>query len=79
MYYLPDDHAMRMHSETVKVQWLTSPNVDVTQCPVCCFVGTIDDFDAIGGDYELFCGQCGAAFREEWCEVVRVVELTQKD
>jgi hypothetical protein len=65
MYYLPGDHPMRMHSEAVKVQWLTNPNVEVTQCPVCCFVGTDDDFDCMGGDDgELFCNQCGAAFQD---------------
>ena len=45
-------------------KWLETGNIDdLEQCPACCFVGTIDDFDVMGlEDGHLFCNQCGVEF-----------------
>lgn len=64
-YRLPDDPYWRRQSQLRKLEWLRGGD-DLEQCPVCCFVGTIDDFDVMGADEgHLFCGQCGVEFVQE--------------
>lgn len=74
MYYLPGDPPWRWRSSVCKYRWLRGDMDYQTlyQCPACCFVGTVENFDCAGGDDgELFCNQCGAAFIDgEDCESV---------
>lgn len=61
-YYLPGDPPWRRQAEVCKLEWLAGGD-DLEQCPACCFVGTIDDFDVCGADEgHLFCNQCGIEF-----------------
>lgn len=63
-YYLPGDPSWRRQAEVTKLEWLAGGD-DLEQCPECCFVGTLDDFDVMGAkrDY-LFCNQCGVEFEQ---------------
>lgn len=62
-YYVPGDWWWRRRSEVAKIEWLLQGGDDLEQCPECCFVGTIDDFDVLGADDgKLFCNQCGVEF-----------------
>lgn len=65
-YYLPGDPPWRRQSQLRKLEWLTADvDEDLEQCPECCFVGTIDDFDVLGADDgHLFCNQCGVEFEQ---------------
>lgn len=61
-YFLPRDPPWRRRSQIVKSNWLNGGD-DPYQCPECCFVGLLDDFDCIGADNgNLFCNECGAEF-----------------
>ncbi len=63
-YSLPDDPPWRRQSEVRKLEWLRGGD-DLEQCPECCFVGTIDDFDVMGAEPgHLFCNQCGVEFEQ---------------
>lgn len=63
-YYQPGDPPHRRQIEVIKMKWLRGGD-DLEQCPECCFVGTIDDFDVIGSEAgNLFCNQCGVEFAQ---------------
>lgn len=63
-YYVPGDPSWRRQSEVRKLDWLQGGD-DLEQCPHCCFVGTLDDFDVMGADSgHLFCNQCGLEFEQ---------------
>ena len=66
-YALPSDPPWRRQSQVRKLEWLSNGDLEgeLEQCPVCCFVGTIDDFDVGGADEgHLFCNQCGVEFEQ---------------
>jgi len=68
-YYVDGDKPWRRHREVMKLKWLHGGD-ELTQCTYCLFVGTIDDFDAMGADYGmLFCNQCGYEFMQEGDEL----------